>query len=217
MASKLPDCAGPTHGTIATAHGHWVTPLRGVGEIDLRDIAHALATLNRWTGHARIPISVAQHSILVSQLVAQWHPGNLEAQRWALMHDAAEYAIGDISRPVRQGLRAWDETRYEYQTITAAEMVLLRSIGWKFGLEWQPPWDLIQPADDQLLICERLQLFDDVPQEIRNWAQANPGEIVHIEEWDWRTAKTRFLARAAELGIVPGVPPLPPAVAPEPR
>lgn len=78
-------------------------------DIDIIDIALALGNINRFTGHAG-PYTVADHSVLVSRLV----PQELAAE--ALLHDAHEAYLGDISTPVKRALgheigayeAAWD-------------------------------------------------------------------------------------------------------------
>ncbi|KQO23470.1 hypothetical protein [Acidovorax sp. Leaf78] len=70
-------------------------------------IAHSLAQINRFTGHAARPYSVAEHSILVADILdAQGH--NCHVQRLGLMHDAHECMTGDAASPVKWVLNlAW--------------------------------------------------------------------------------------------------------------
>lgn len=75
-------------------------------EIDLESLAKGLSQINRFTGQTEFPYSVAQHSILVSRLVQSQDP---EVKLAALMHDAHEAVIGDISTPVKQFLKSSDE------------------------------------------------------------------------------------------------------------
>lgn len=64
--------------------------------IELEDIAHALGMLCRFNGHIRRFYSVAQHSVVVSHLVEP------ELARAALMHDATEAYMGDMTAPLKR-------------------------------------------------------------------------------------------------------------------
>lgn len=66
-------------------------------------IAHSLAQLNRFTGHAARPYSVAEHSLLVADIVANAGLDH-HAQRLALMHDAHECMCGDVNTMVKMVL-----------------------------------------------------------------------------------------------------------------
>lgn len=73
-------------------------------DIEIADIAHGLAFVARWNGqtHGDWPYSVAEHSLLVERIFARENPG--AGPRWqlaALLHDAAEYVIGDMISPVK--------------------------------------------------------------------------------------------------------------------
>ena len=73
-------------------------------DIEIEDIAHGLAFVARWNGQSRgdWPFSVAEHSLLVEALFAARRPGAGPAPRLAaLLHDAAEYVIGDMISPVK--------------------------------------------------------------------------------------------------------------------
>jgi hypothetical protein len=73
----------------------------------IEDIAHALAHINRFTGHTSQPWSVGQHSLLVYAL-ALWHTASPAAHRAALLHDAHEAYVGDVSSPIKCALGpAW--------------------------------------------------------------------------------------------------------------
>lgn len=75
--------------------------------VDLRDVAHALAHLCRFTGHTRHHYSVAQHSWLVAEYVATVM-GRPDLGLLALLHDAAEAYTGDRSRPMKEAVREHD-------------------------------------------------------------------------------------------------------------
>lgn len=73
----------------------------------IEEIAHALAQINRYTGHAARPYSVAEHSLLVCDIV-QAAGMDCHAQMAALLHDAHEAFCGDAATPVKQVLGvAW--------------------------------------------------------------------------------------------------------------
>jgi 5'-deoxynucleotidase YfbR-like HD superfamily hydrolase len=73
-------------------------------DIEIGDIAHGLARVARWNGqtfgdHA---FSVAQHSLLVEEIFSATLAGATAADRLAaLLHDAAEYVIGDMISPFK--------------------------------------------------------------------------------------------------------------------
>lgn len=81
------------------------TPL----DIEISDIAHGLAFVARWNGQTAgdWPYSVAEHSLLVEDILGRLYPA-IE-MRWrlaALLHDAPEYVIGDMISPVKSALGA---------------------------------------------------------------------------------------------------------------
>src|SRR4051812_13932992 len=73
-------------------------------DIEIEDIAHGLARVARWNGQTKghYAFSVAQHSIMVERFVAELRPKALRSLRLsALLHDAAEYVIGDLISPFK--------------------------------------------------------------------------------------------------------------------
>jgi uncharacterized protein len=78
-----------------------------VADIEIDDIAHGLARVARWNGqttgdHA---FSVAQHALMVEMIMGQIM--SEPEPRWlmaALLHDAAEYVIGDLISPFKTAI-----------------------------------------------------------------------------------------------------------------
>ncbi len=73
-------------------------------DIEIVDIAHGLARVARWNGqtHGDHAFSVAQHSLLVEAILAQTPGRQGRSPRLAaLLHDGAEYVIGDMISPFK--------------------------------------------------------------------------------------------------------------------
>lgn len=69
-------------------------------QVDFFYIADRLSKIPRFLGGTVQPYSIAQHSVWVCDNVHR------EVAPWALLHDAHEAYIGDITRPVRCALDA---------------------------------------------------------------------------------------------------------------
>jgi hypothetical protein len=88
-------------GIVNTRSGKQVSLLNPQADtICIEDIAHSLSMQCRFNGHTRQFYSVAQHCVLLSDLVPQ------DCAGLALMHDAGEAYTGDITTPVHQCLEA---------------------------------------------------------------------------------------------------------------
>ena len=76
-------------------------------DIEIEDIAHGLSFLARWNGQTtgEYPFSVAQHSLLVEEIFSKQFPKmDNHSKLFALLHDAAEYVIGDMISPLKSHL-----------------------------------------------------------------------------------------------------------------
>ena len=95
------DPAAPAPGPyLQTVSGRRVNPFDPApDEIDIADIARALGNLCRFGGHCRVFYSVAQHSVIVSELVEQRAVGALVL--WHVRADAE--AVADRGLEVRLG------------------------------------------------------------------------------------------------------------------
>lgn len=131
---------------IQTYTGKKVYPLGQFGpdDVDIIDIAHALAHTCRWGGHCSRYYSVAEHSILVSHRIEEFA---LEG----LLHDAAEAYIGDIPTPIKEQLPA----------ITRAEYRIMSAIKKKFDLAIIWPEEEIHKVDVSLHVWEVDQMMPD--------------------------------------------------------
>lgn len=161
----------------------WVEDPR-VGDFKIRDIAHHLATTNRFNGAALEPISVAQHCVIVSTITV-CH--SLEG----LMHDAYEAYLGDLIRPAKNFGLLGDE----YRRLEALGEGVLAE---QFGLEW--PWpECVKSADNICLATEKRDrmAYCDAPwQEL---PAPLPGRF-SLKALPWELAETMFLERFEILG-----------------
>ena len=144
-------------------------------DIEIEDIAHGLSRVARWNGQTtgEEAVSVAQHSLIVEELLVHATPGI--AARWrlaALLHDAAEYVIGDMISPFKAALGL------NYQDF---EDRLTHAIHIRFGLPAVIPAEiktLIKAADRSCAYFEATQLAGFSPDEARNILRNAPGCLV---------------------------------------
>lgn len=74
--------------------------------IDPRDISHSLSNLCRFNGHTREFYSVAQHCCIVADLVPE------EDKLAALLHDSTEAFVGDMVRPLKEWMHAFQDVEH---------------------------------------------------------------------------------------------------------
>ena len=129
-------------------------------DVEIEDIAHGLAREARWNGQTRgdHAFSVAQHCLLVEELVIRFKPGiDIRWRLAALLHDAPEYVIGDLISPFKAAVGL------DYKTF---EHRLMAAIHVRFGLPAEPPAaieKLIKRADKASAYFEAIRLagFDE--------------------------------------------------------
>lgn len=162
-------------------------------DIEIEDIAHGLARVARWNGQTlgEHAFSVAQHSVVVEEIVAHIQPG--VEPRWrlaALLHDASEYVIGDMISPFKAALGV------DYKTF---EDRLESAIHTRFGLPARTPAPiktLIKQADRACAFFEATQLAGFNHQESLAFFDAPPaGYSLTIDPQPPAVAQARYLER----------------------
>lgn len=150
-------------------------------EVDPVDIAHSLGMICRFGGHVTHFYSVAQHCVLMSYQV---HPVNA---LWALLHDAGEAYMGDMTRPLKKHM----------PTFCNAEIYLMNIICRRFGLDPICPEEVLE-VDTRILCDERLALMTP---SVEPWVPLDGIKPlgIQIEPWWPREAESRFLQRLKEL------------------
>ena len=153
----------------------------GPEDIDLVDIANALARQCRFLGHVSGFVSVGEHSLVVSRLLEERGESPL-IQATGLLHDASEAYLGDISGPLKC-LPAFDGYR-------EVEEHVERVIAAKYGLPFPYP-PIVKVCDNESADLEMYGNADAGPLRERPLADGPTiDEVVAM-----------FLERAAELGV----------------
>ena len=152
-----------------------------VSKVRIVDIAHHLSMLCRYTGACRRFESVAEHSVLVSQVVPPEHAFA------GLMHDATEAYVNDLNRPLKHSWLLWG-----YRRIEARNWAVIAE---KFGLPVVLP-QCVHDADIAVLRAEQNALMLPLPAD-QGWPDY--AADVEIQCWPPEVAEKRFLDRFFDL------------------
>jgi 5'-deoxynucleotidase YfbR-like HD superfamily hydrolase len=149
--------------------------------IDVIDIASALANLCRFSGHCRFYYSVAQHSAMASQIVPP------EFAMEALLHDASEAYLGDITRPLKQLLPDYRQIEHKVEG----------AIRHRFGLPDAQSYPVTM-ADRVMLATERrdLMVSDETDWPILAGITPLANRLIAVNS---HRAKTLFMTRLIEV------------------
>jgi 5'-deoxynucleotidase YfbR-like HD superfamily hydrolase len=163
QASETHGTASRGRATMRTYSGRLLdlaTPHRWTpADIRITDIAHHLSQLCRFTGATREFYSVAQHAVLVSELLEDRHPKLAQAFWMAgLLHDGAEAYVGDLPAPVKHGFMLDEYWTAEDQIQAAIDV---RFLGDRAGAFFAAPpmRALIKAADELALHAEMRDLI----------------------------------------------------------
>jgi 5'-deoxynucleotidase YfbR-like HD superfamily hydrolase len=115
---------GPT--VIATVGGGSINLFNPeAGSVDLEDIASSISKLVRFTGQTHSTITIAEHSVTVLSIFDALYPrAKLSERQYALLHDAHEAYLNDITAPAK------------------------RAIEQQVGLEMDAAWEALSPYID---------------------------------------------------------------------
>ncbi len=167
-------------------------------DVEIADIAHGLARVARWNGQTSGEhiFSVAQHSLLVEDIARRLAPeADARVLVAALLHDAAEYVIGDMISPFKAVLGG------EYR---AVEKRLMAAIHLRFGLPPEPAaatLKLIKRADATAAFLEATRLAGFSVEEARKFFGRPDGApaTADLTPWPASEAEARFLERFSAL------------------
>lgn len=176
---------------ILTRSGQHFDPLNpDPNKIVVLDLACALSKMCRFNGHTLGFYSVAQHSVFVANLVAQMGEP-IEVQQAALLHDASEAYIADVTTPVKPHLTNYREI----------EGRIIQALGYRFDIDVEL-FDCtpVKYADKIALATEKRDLMpkDSTPWPVlRGIPEAD--EIVRPKMHT--TAAILFYEKAVELEL----------------
>lgn len=151
-------------------------------QVDIVDIAHALANLCRFNGHVTRFYSVAQHSVFVSNLVGP------EYAFCGLMHDATEAYVGDMTRPLKQVMPWFKEV----------EDRIWLAVADRFGLPRELP-PAVKHADNVALVTERRDLLKPCGHRWDEGLEAVPPRPETLRAMEPGPARAAFIHRFAQL------------------
>lgn len=158
-------------------------------KITLEDIAHALSNLCRFTGHTSTFYSVAQHSVMVAHMV-QDAGCNLATQRAALMHDAAEAFLGDVSSPLKSLLPEYKEL----------EDIWWRAVAHRFALLPELP-RTVKLFDARAVVAEAYAFLGEGPTG-PGWPDVDVDPSAPaLTPWAPRQAFEAFMKEAARVDV----------------
>lgn len=154
--------------------------------LDIERIAHNLSQINRSAGCFRHPVSVATHSVVVSQLC----PPGLALE--GLLHDCTESDCGDLKSPIKR----------EDPFYCAIEDKVRRQYEHLWELDFDTPY--VGAADKRAWDLEVVTLTGIWPYADRPRVEFSAKEWsiscdLLARELDWRESKRRFLERYRQI------------------
>lgn len=162
---------------IQTYSGIQFTPFDVKPEdISIEDIAHSLSMQCRFNGHVFRFYSVAQHALNASYIVPEQYAME------ALLHDAAEYIIGDLARPIKAEIPQYKHIDRDLTSAIEHAFALDHSDGAHAAVKIADNW-LVHEEADRYLKHDLKEFWDwpkptlEVPESPDLiWGYLAPGE-----------------------------------------
>lgn len=159
-------------------------------DVCIEDVAHALSMECRYGGHTRTFYSVAEHCcLLCDHVMTSVGTSRLtlyEMARVALLHDAAEAYVSDMTRPLKKVLPSFKMLENRVETVVFEAL----------GVDDHMP-DWLKRLDQRIIKDEQRQLFDHIYNE--QYHDRDEALNVRIQSWLPEQAEREFLTRYHEL------------------
>lgn len=120
-------------------------------DINIVDIAHSLSRLARFTGHTEKLYTVGEHSLRCF-IIAKEKGFTPLIQLYALLHDASESIMNDVSRPVKQNLQQYKDLEDK-----------ISDVMWEMAGVPSPTeedYEIIKAIDNTMVVMEMSQLMN---------------------------------------------------------
>lgn len=143
-----------------------------IADVDIHDIATALSHICRFTGQSACHYSVAEHSVRVMAYVEGKYPhAPATLLRMALLHDAHEAYINDVTRPQKEAMRrlcAPHPSPYDVM-----EERVQRAVYAAFSMPFHASsWREIVKEADNAIYCREAEVYMAPPADRAPFAQA---------------------------------------------
>lgn len=181
---------GPNQGVgIIAAQSRLIDINRfSANDVNIHDIASALAQINRFGGRGIFPYTVAQHSVAVAS-----HIENPVWKRFALLHDSAEAYLGDVCKPIKD-MTILLQRKGALSGFASVEREIRRHIFTAMNMtepqDSDEMWTAIHTADIYETAREYYTLFPEHRGDVEYPA------ITPVR--DWEAARTLFLTMCAK-------------------
>ena len=172
----------------AYVHGKVIDPLNpDPGDIFIEDIAATLSKICRFNGQCPMFYSVAKHSLIVAALT---HKNDLWDALAGLLHDASEYLIVDVPRPIKNRVYFGESTvcnsvggvqysEVQYKAYKEVEQhvttQILKGLDLLYLTENKLIWDNVKHFDGLTLLWEIKSFFkstdkvEEIPEYLKEF------------------------------------------------
>lgn len=178
-------------GCIRTFSGRYLRPLElelDLDDVVIKDVAHHLSLICRYTGSAPDHYSVAQHSVMTMLFAAEDGITDPRVLMGLLLHDSGEAYFNDIASPVKNDPRMeW------YRDLESKAQVLITH---KFGGTIDA---VIIAKYDKKSFNDECELFAD-RVAVTQWAIPGSAERMFLAYWSDLTDKIEALNDEEENG-----------------
>lgn len=192
---------------LGTYNGSVFYPINAdkLDDVNLESIAFALSTNSRFCGHTKKFWSVAQHSLLVSEIIEKSCNKEIaeagldinKASLIALLHDASEAYLSDMCRPIKKFMSDYAK----YETLVQNKIYKVFGIN-QHDIDKYSKW--IRFADDTALYTEAITLMNPSKIWLEDYADGFSNKTIyeytdHIKIENMQIVEAKFICKCVKL------------------